>query len=200
MKEGLTDNTTTLEDPSTDHIIDYSNPIRIEENTNPPAITPEEEVFPEDPPPPPLPPPENNLQNFRLLMNVFMNSFYPYFKKDENGEPVMTGSLDDTPLRFIFEPPQGATGPPGPKGDQGATGSLGLIGATGSQGPKGDKGDKGDKGEKGDKGNKGDTGDKGANVFDISKFMLNGDSFNKKQVGEEDNPPEPVPAYSTLFS
>jgi hypothetical protein len=88
----------------------------------------------------------------------------------------------------------GEQGPKGDKGDQGATGSPGLIGATGSQGPKGDKGDKGDKGSKGD------TGDAGANVFDVSKFMLNGDSFNKKQVGKEDNPPEPVPAYSTLFS
>ena len=205
MKEGLdssTDNTTTLGEeavipPSTDNIIDYSNPIRVEaeeEEDNP--IDYSNPIIPSPPPPPP-PPQDNNPQISTRFLKAFINSFYHYFKKDENGDPLIAGSIEDESLRFIFEPPQGATGPPGPIGLKGDKGDQGLKGDKGDQGLKGDKGDQG---LKGDKGNKGDTGDAGANVFDFSKIMLNGDSFKRNNKGEKDNPPEPVPAHSTLFS
>ena len=152
------------------------------------------------PPPPPPPPPVEQLQplpqleqdrrdrDIEFLVGSLFNSFYPYLKKDERGEVKIIGNIEDESSSFIFEPPQGpigATGGQGPKGDKG---DQGQIGATGGQGPKGDKGDQG---------SKGDTGDSGANIFDVSKIMLNGDSSFKE---EKYNGPQPVAAHSSLFS
>jgi hypothetical protein len=140
-------------------------------------------------------------QAIAFVVPALYNTFNPYFKKTDGNADIIYNE-DNKTYQFTFEPPQGATGPIG------ATGSPGPIGETGGQGPKGDQGLKGDQGPKGDQGligatgiqgPKGNTGDKGANVFDVSTIMLNGDSLNKKQVGEN-NVPEPIAAYSSLFS
>jgi hypothetical protein len=84
-----------------------------------------------------------------------------------------------------------------PKGDTGARGLQGLLGATGY------KGNQGDKGEKGDKGDRGDHGIDGASIFDVSKYMLNGDTdlFKRKDTRKDSDKydPQPVNAYTTLF-
>jgi hypothetical protein len=130
----------------------------------------------------------------------------PYLEKDANGNPIKTYDADGYYYSYTFNPPQGATGSQGPKGDKGVKGDQGPKGDKGDQGPKGDKGDQGPKGDKGDQGIQGATGgqgpkgDAGANIFDVSTIMLNGDSLNKKNKGDKKNVPEPVSAYSTLFS
>ena len=119
----------------------------------------------------------------------------PYLQKDADGNPIVTKK--DGISQYIFEPPQGpigATGGLGPKGDQG------LKGDTGGLGPKGDTGGLGPKGEQGASGGQGPKGDTGANTFDFSKMMLNGDSFKQNNKDEKNNGPEPIASHSTLFS
>jgi hypothetical protein len=112
----------------------------------------------------------------------------PYLEKDANGNLIKTYDADGYYYSYTFNPPQGATGSQGPKGDKGV------------KGDQGSKGDKGDQGIQGATGGQGPKGDAGANIFDVSTIMLNGDSLNKKNKGDKKNVPEPVSAYSTLFS
>ena len=76
-----------------------------------------------------------------------------------------------------------------PKGD---TGARGLRGARGHTGIKGDKGDKGDRG---------DVGRDGSSIFDVSKYLLNGntDLFKRKEDRKDTREPQPINAYTTLF-
>lgn len=107
-------------------------------------------------------------------------------------------SQDPTDARnIIFNPP---IGPKGDKGDQGVTGDQGPKGDKGDQGPIGATGGLGPIGVTGGQGPKGDTGDAGANIFDVSKIMLNGDSSKQQKKEDKDVFPEPVTAYSSLFS
>ena len=106
-----------------------------------------------------------------------------YYKLNQEGNPILDD--DDFPILEF------------PKGDTGARGLQGLLGATGY------KGNQGDKGEKGDKGDRGDHGIDGASIFDVSKYMLNGDTdlFKRKDTRNDSDKydPQPVNAYTTLF-
>jgi hypothetical protein len=74
----------------------------------------------------------------------------------------------------------GVTGPRGTQGGVGAQGVTGAQGGVGSQGVRGRD---------------------GSSIFDVSKYMLNGDTdiFKKKNKEDDDNVPQPVNAYTTLF-
>ena len=122
-----------------------------------------------------------DLDNVAFLTEVLsyaVNPLLPYYKTDDNGNVILDKESGYPILEF-------------PKGDTGARGLQGLPGATGYKGDKGDKGDRGD------------HGIDGASIFDVSKYMLNGDTdlFKRKDNRKDSDKydPQPVNAYTTLF-
>ena len=124
------------------------------------------------------------LDDFELLTAFNTYGLIPlmsYYKVDEDGVPM----LDDDGYP-ILEFPKGDAGERGLQGAKGDTGERGLQGASGG---------------KGDKGDKGDVGRDGASVFDVSKYLLNGntDLFKRKEDRKDRGEPQPINAYTTLF-
>lgn len=85
--------------------------------------------------------------------------------------------------------------------DLGVTGATGPRGNAGINGTSGETGPRGVAGLQGVTGIQGVKGRDGSSIFDVSKYMLNGDTdiFKKKDKDDDDDAPQPVNAYTTLF-
>ena len=86
--------------------------------------------------------------------------------------------------------------------DLGVTGATGPRGNAGINGTSGETGPRGVAGLQGVTGIQGVKGRDGSSIFDVSKYMLNGDTdiFKKKDKDDDDDDaPQPVNAYTTLF-
>jgi hypothetical protein len=146
-------------------------------------------------------PHQASVSTLETAVNLLFYTLKPYLKTNENGAPLQTCDTPET-CSFSLVNLQGATGLIGPKGDTGDRGLIGPKGDTGDRGligPKGDTGDQGATGPKGDTGDRGATGANGSSIFDVSKIMLNGDSY-KDNKNRDENIPQPSNAYTTLFS
>ena len=117
------------------------------------------------------------VQFLSVVNNLLLSPLVPYLN--------LHGSSDPSDWTYDL----GVTGATGPRGNAGINGTSGETGPRGVAGLQGVTGIQGVKGRD------------GSSIFDVSKYMLNGDTdiFKKKDKDDDDDAPQPVNAYTTLF-
>ena len=129
--------------------------------------------------------------SFGLVYSLVMNAinFESTQQLTQLLDPYLNTHSSSDPSVWTYD--LGVTGATGPRGNAGINGTSGKTGPRGIDGIAGLHGATGIQGVK---------GRDGSSIFDVSKYMLNGDTdiFKKKDKGDDDAP-QPVNAYTTLF-